>query len=252
MLKSINVSAFADPELDELVSGVPNLENSILLDLCAKAAGPILEIGSGYGRITIPLAERGFELVGVELCGPSVVAARQKGSHLPIEWVEGDARSFQLGRQFSFIFARGDVFDFMLTRPDQEAMLARVSEHLAADGIFAFDIGTHEFKHMANEEDTEWFTLTDPQGRQICAGGATRFDYDRQLWFQHGWYRLGDASGALLSEPWELILRYNFPQAVEAVLHYNGFEVIARYTDWFGAPPSADEGASVFVCRRSK
>ncbi|MCB0091892.1 MAG: class I SAM-dependent methyltransferase, partial [Caldilineaceae bacterium] len=76
MLKSINVSAFADPELDELVSGVPNLENSILLDLCAKAAGPILEIGSGYGRITIPLAERGFELVGVELCGPSVVAAR--------------------------------------------------------------------------------------------------------------------------------------------------------------------------------
>lgn len=249
MFESINVSAYADPVLDEIVSGVPNLEGSILVELAAKVSGPVLEIGCGYGRITIPLAERGIELIGVELCEQSLAAARAKGVGLPIEWVDGDARSFQVGRKFPFIFARGDVFNFMLTRPDQEAMLARVREHLAPDGIFAFDICTHQFTQMVNEEDTTWFTVTDPQGNQICAGGKTDFDYDRQLWSQTGWYRRDNAEGELLAEPWILILRYIFPQDVETLLHYNGFEVIERYADWFGTLPSAEEGASIFVCK---
>lgn len=251
MFEPINLSFFADTEMDELISGVPKLEKSILVDLAKDAGGTVLELGCGYGRITIPLAERGIELVGVELCGPSIAAARQKGQHLPIQWVEGDARSFQLDRKFPFIFARGGVFDFMLTRTDQEAMLARVREHLATEGIFAFDLCYYRLSDMVNQDETEWYTLTDQQGRQICATGMQRYDYDRQLHFQRGWYRLNSADGEPIAEPWELTLRYNFPQDVETLLHYNGFQVIARYTDWFGTLPSADVGATLFVCKLS-
>jgi SAM-dependent methyltransferase len=250
MFNPINLSAFADPVLDELVSGVPkNLDDTILLDLAKNANGTVLEIGCGYGRITIPLAERGIELVGVELCRPSIAAARRKGGDLPIQWVEGDARSIQLGRKFPFVFARGGVFDFMLTRPDQEAMLARVREHLTDDGIFAFDICYYRLSDMVDQEESEWFTLTDNQGRNICATGLQRFDYDRQLYFQRGWYRLDKADGEPIAEPWELTLRYTLPQDVETLLHYNGFQVIARYIDWDGTLPTAEEGASLFVCK---
>ena len=249
MFEAIDLSFYADPVLDELVSGVPNLEKSILLDLAQRAGGTVLEIGCGYGRITIPLAERGVELVGVELCGPSIAAARRKGGNLPIEWVEGDARSFQLDRKFPLIFARGAVFDFLLTRRDQEAMLARVRDHLADDGIFAFDICYHRLSEMVNKADSVWFTLTDKQGRQICAGGSSHYDYSQQLWFQRGWYRLNSADGELIADPWELTLRYTLPQDVETLLHYNGFQVIARYTDWFGTLPTAEEGASLFICK---
>lgn len=252
MFDPINLSFYAEPVLDELVSGVPQLEKSILLDLARNAGGTLLEIGCGYGRITIPLAERGYALVGVELCGSSLAAARRKGGNLPIQWVEGDARSFQLGQKFPFIFARGGVFDFMLTRLDQEAMLRQVREHLPEDGIFAFDICDHRFSEMVNNADSAWFTLTDKQGRQICAGGSSHYDYSRQLWFQRGWYRLNDADGEPVAEPWALTLRYTLPQDVETLLHYNGFEVIARYTDWFGTLPTAEEGASLFVCKLNK
>lgn len=251
MFEPINVSFYADPVLDELISGAPKLEHSILLDLAAAANGPLLEIGCGYGRITVPLAERGYEVVGLELCGPSLAAARRRGDGLPIQWVEGDTRAFQLGRRFPLIFARGAVFDFMLTRLDQEAMLACVREHLTADGVFVFDILAHRFNEMVNTPESAWFTFTDHQGRQICAGGTSRFDYARQLWYQQGWYRLNSAEGEPIHNSWALTLRYNLPQDLETLLYYNGFAVSARYTDWWGTAPTAEEGASLFVCRPS-
>lgn len=251
MYSPINLSAYADPAMDELVSGAPNLENSILVDLAQEANGTVLELGCGYGRIAIPLAEQGIELVGVELCSPSIASAREKGAGLPIEWVEGDARTIQLDRQFPFIFARGCVFDFMLTRIDQEAMLARVREHLSEGGLFAFDICYRPPHEMVNNrEESEWFTMTDAQDREICFTGEDWYDHDKQLWFQKCWERLDGPTGEPLREPWELTLRYSWPQDVETLLYYNGFQVVNRYTDWFGTAPSAEEGASVFVCKK--
>ena len=51
----------------------------------AKAhGGPILELGCGTGRVTIPLASNGFEVVGIDI-SPSMIQrananAKQKGS----------------------------------------------------------------------------------------------------------------------------------------------------------------------------
>ena len=70
-LGSIDLSAYADPVMDELVSGEPELDNSILIDLAREANGTTLEIGCGYGRIAIPLAQRtGTQFVGMDLSAP--------------------------------------------------------------------------------------------------------------------------------------------------------------------------------------
>ena len=131
LFEPIDLSFYADAVLDEVVSGEPPIDGTILLDLALQAQGPVLELGCGYGRITIPLAQRGVEnLTGLELSAPSLAHARLRAGILPIRWVEADVRNFHLNRQYAFIFARGDVFNFMLTRIDQEAMLACVHEHL--------------------------------------------------------------------------------------------------------------------------
>lgn len=57
MFDPIDLSFYADVVLDELASGEPQLDGSILLDLCRQAQGPILELGCGYGRLTVPLAQ---------------------------------------------------------------------------------------------------------------------------------------------------------------------------------------------------
>ena len=56
-----------------------------------------------------------------------------------IDWVVTDARTFHLQKQFPFIYMLENVFQFFLTRADQEAMLARVREHLLPEGCFLFE-----------------------------------------------------------------------------------------------------------------
>ena len=67
-----------------------------------KAGGPILELACGTGRATIPIAQAGLNIVGVDLSGDMLSIARDKISTLSqetqsrIQLVEGDMRSFYL------------------------------------------------------------------------------------------------------------------------------------------------------------
>src|SRR5262245_24830372 len=151
MFEPIDLSYFADAALDALVSGPGKpIDGTAFLAFVQQAQGPVLELGCGLGRYTIPLAERGIDITGVELSAPALAYARQQAGELPIHWVEADVRDFHLNQRFRRIFARGCVFDFMLTRHDQEAMLVCVHEHLTDDGQFAFDICERLPSQMVN------------------------------------------------------------------------------------------------------
>jgi hypothetical protein len=43
-------------------------------------------------------------------------------------------------------------------------------------------------------------------------------------------------------------VRYTFPQELDALLHYNGFEVLRRYGDWNLEPLSAASPSIIVVC----
>jgi SAM-dependent methyltransferase len=254
MFDPIDLSYFADAVLDELVSGEPRggMDGTILLDLARQAQGPILELGCGYGRITIPLAQRGVQdLTGLELSAPSLAYSRVRAGILPIRWIEADVRNFHLDRRYPFIFARGDVFNFMLTRTDQEAMLACVSEHLADKGQFLFDNMPMPPDRMVDEpEDTAWYTLTHPNGRQIYASDRGWFDHIQQWYIQRCHEHWDSADGDLVRPPWQLTLRYIMPQDLETLLHYNGFKVVARYSDYRGDPISQEEPGYIYLCEK--
>lgn len=252
MFDPIDLSFYADAILDEIVSGEPKLDGTILLDLARQANGPILELGCGYGRITIPLAQRGVQdITGVELSAPSLAYARTRTGNLPIRWVEADVRDFHLDRRYPFIFARGDVFNFMLTRHDQEAMLARVQEHLTADGKFLVDtLPMRPEKMVDDPEDVPWYTIIHPNGRQIYVAGRGWFDHIRQWYIQRAHEHWDSADGALVRTPWTLTLRYVMPQEMEALLHYNGFKIIAQYSDYRGDPITPEEPHYIYLCEK--
>ncbi|MFN8494323.1 MAG: class I SAM-dependent methyltransferase [Caldilineaceae bacterium] len=252
MFDPIDVSFFADTALDELVSGEPKIDGTILLELARQANGPILELGCGYGRITVPLAQRGVpDLTGVELSSPSLAYARTRTGNLPIRWVEADVRDFHLNERYPFIFARGDVFNFMLTRRDQEAMLACVQEHLTNDGKFLFDtLPTHPDKMIDEPEDILAYTMTYPNGREIYTLWRGWYDHIRQWWFQRGHEHWDSADGELVRPPWMLTLRYVMPQEMEALLHYNGFKIMAQYSDYRGDPITPEEPHYIYLCEK--
>src|SRR5262245_1344495 len=46
--------------------------------IAAKARGPVLELGCGTGRVSVPLAKAGVDLVGVDRSSPMLERARQR------------------------------------------------------------------------------------------------------------------------------------------------------------------------------
>ena len=70
-------------------------------ELAAGAAGPILEVGAGTGRVALDLARRGHAVTALDHDAELLDALRDRAGDLPVDTVVGDARDFQLGRRFA-------------------------------------------------------------------------------------------------------------------------------------------------------
>ena len=249
MINNSNFDIYNDPANYDLESGRYDPDGSILLELTAQANGRILELGCGTGRITIPLAKRGIELTALDLLPHLLEYAKSKADGLPIEWHCQDVRTFDLDRQFSFIFTKGSVFNHLLNRTDQEAMLSRVHHHLAPGGKFLFDIGFKRPDKMVDVTEPEaWFTFTDKDGREVTMYGTDHYDHLDQIWTQTSTYRWQENGRIKESAPTKLILRYIMPQEMEALLHYNGFKILARYGDFKGKPLNPASYEQIYLC----
>src|ERR1700682_3844608 len=70
---------------------------------------PILELGCGTGRIVIPMAEAGLEVVGLDASHDMLGVARNKHVALPshvqgrVQLVDGDMRYFTTDRRFALV-----------------------------------------------------------------------------------------------------------------------------------------------------
>jgi SAM-dependent methyltransferase len=77
------------------------------LDHAARQAGPVLELGCGTGRVTLPLARAGFHVTALDLSPAMLEQLRAKLAQEPAEAqarvtiVEGDMAQFELERRLS-------------------------------------------------------------------------------------------------------------------------------------------------------
>ena len=122
MIDHDNLDAFTDAEAYDLADPT-DTGGAFYRALAQEAGGSVLEIGCGTGRVTIPIAELGFPVTGLDIVPGMIERARRKSAGLPAKWVVGDGRSFHLDERFHLIFLTGNVFQFFLTNTDQAALL---------------------------------------------------------------------------------------------------------------------------------
>ena len=166
-------------------------------------------------------------------------------------WVEADARSFHLDREFRLILETGSTFQHLLERADQEAMLSRVREHLVRGGYFVVSAVFPRLELMQDlEGEEDWFTYEDEQGQEVRVSGTQHYDPLSQVKVETAYRRWYDAQGREIVKEVPLALRLIFPQEMELLLHCNGFEVVERYGDWDGSPLTVESGMMIYVCRK--
>ncbi len=112
-----------------------------LRGLAQMTGGPVLELGVGTGRVAIPLAKDGREVVGIDRSAAMLAraAAHAKAARAKLTLVEADMRSFSLERTFALVTIPFNTF-LMLTPDERWACLARCREHLAPSGRLAIDV----------------------------------------------------------------------------------------------------------------
>jgi SAM-dependent methyltransferase len=113
--------------------------------LAAAANGPVLELGCGTGRITVPVARAGVHITGVDRSMPMLARASRKlrrtaltaAAHL----VRGDIRHlpFRRGR-FPLVMAPYGILQSLTREADLTATLASVARVMPKGGRFGIDL----------------------------------------------------------------------------------------------------------------
>src|SRR5687768_8278973 len=106
----------------------------------AVASGsPVLELGCGTGRILLPVAAAGVDIVGLDASADMLAFARGKLARRPADiqrrarLIHGDMRDFALPQSFSLVTIPYRAFLHNLGVEDQLRTLAAVGRHLARD-----------------------------------------------------------------------------------------------------------------------
>ena len=109
-------------------------------ELAAQAGGPILDVGSGTGRIALDLAARGHDVTAVDADSAltDALAERAREWGLRVRVVAADARTFEIpGARFSLAIAPMQVVQLFGGTAGRAAALERIRAHLVPGGQFA-------------------------------------------------------------------------------------------------------------------
>jgi SAM-dependent methyltransferase len=228
-----------------------------------ESGGPVLELGAGTGRITIPIAEDGLSIYALDSDEGMRNALQLKVKKLPedarkrIVLVDGDMRSFRLNQKFGLIIAPFRVFLHNLTTEDQKACLQSVYEHLRPGGRFAFNVYHPSLQYMSNHSGAlagvwRWvgeYKLDD--GSLLIRSEANHYDTVRQrVRSLHRYERYGvdgDLKRTFLNR---LELAYLYPSDIRRLLDETGFGKIEIAGGFDGRPFENDTDELVIEAER--
>lgn len=150
-----------------------------------RGADRILELGAGSGRVTVPLARDGRQVVAVDRSEAMLDRLRGRLDRLPapvatrITPAAGDLRSFSVDGEFPLVIAAFNVLEHLYTRAEVDACLRRVASHLAPGGVFAFDVQLPDLLWLARDPSKRWARtrFTDPTTGRVMYY-STNHDYD--------------------------------------------------------------------------
>jgi SAM-dependent methyltransferase len=92
----------------------------------------VLDAGCGTGRVASELANRGVDVVGVDVSADMIAVARDRRPDL--DWRVGDLVDMRLAKEFDVVVMAGNVMIFVA--PGTEAaVVANVARHLAPGGL---------------------------------------------------------------------------------------------------------------------
>ena len=207
---------------------------------CEGAAGPIIELGAGSGRIAVELARHGHRVIALD-AAPAMLAqaerrARRYGVGDLVEIVHGDLREPPPLPPSDRVIAPFRTFMHLSGDDERRGALIAAGGLLADGGRFIFDVfepssadirATHD-RWIARREGISELPLWDIEER--------RMELDVRL------------PGKVVS----MTLEWRSAAEWRALCAEAGLTVIAAYAGFEGASLGDETGDQVYVCGRAQ
>lgn len=246
------------PERFAIEHGHYSEDIAFWLGLADEVGGPVLDVGSAVGRVTLPIAMRGHQVCALDgsqgmldalvssLVDESLeVAAR-------VTTARCDFRQIDLGdRRFRLAIMPMNSLQALLTRDEQLACLRGIRRHIASGGVFAFDVAMPDLDSITSSigQVNPGATWRDPTSGASLAHASVFETVDPTSATVEFTTTIAetDADGNVAAYVRSHVVHLFSPTELWELLHEAGFEVHAVYGDFAGTPFSS--AAEHQICR---
>lgn len=217
-----------------------------LLSLCGAKEGILLDLGCGTGSMSVEMANRGFDVIGVDSSIGMLNAAREKCSGYggKILLLNQEMQNIDLFGTVDAAICVLDGINHLPSAGDVKKTFEKVSLFMNPGGAFVFDVNTlykHEFVLADNAfiYETEgvfcaWQNNYDPED------GSVDIELDFFEEEDGVYYR---SSESFSEKAYEL-------DEIKKMLEESGFEVMGIYDDMTLDPVKANTERAVFSARK--
>ena len=227
-----------------------------------EAGEPVLELGCGTGRVLIPMARAGLEIVGLDLSTAMLsvcverVASEPEPVRAKVHLTQGDMRHFDFGRSFSLVTVPFRAFQHLLEIEDQLSCLRCIYRHLIPGGTLILDLFNPSLERLTDPRAlTEYEVEPEfvmPGGRRVVRRSRNLSrDLHKQILDAELVYEVTHPDGHQERLVQRILLRYLFRYEAEHLLARAGFAVAQVYADFEKNPyGSRYPGDMIFVARK--
>ncbi len=230
----------------------------------------VLELASGSGRVTVPLAhlaaELDFTITGLELSETMIKEAERKKAELPageqrrVSFVKGDLREWAATEPFDLILTPCSSLTHLLSLDDQITAWRRTRDNLVIGGRFVVDLVMPDLPAYADSMQTPPRTpveididTCDPDsGERLLRYKTTRYiphEQRAEIRFLYDKLSRNVATERYVSD-FEAHVYY--PREVELLFRLTGFDVEHRYGDYRRRPMRSTSRAMIYTAVRRR
>jgi SAM-dependent methyltransferase len=248
------------PENFDAVTATQGLSHDVqrYLELAGEAGGPVLELCCGTGRVAIPLARAGREVVGVDLSQAMLDRFRRnleredEATAARVELIRQDVTRLALERAFPLVVMAFNSLLCITSFAGQRAALSAAARHLAPGGRIALDLmNPLILPQQGDPVPKPFFTRrhadTGNFYTRFAAMGPFAADQVQELF---GWYDEIGADGTLRRTPYSLHWRPIFRYEIELMLEQAGLRLEAVEGGHLKEPFSAQSPKMFVLARR--
>lgn len=211
----------------------------VLADL--TAGGNALELGSGSGRVAIPLQQNGCTVTAIDNSPTMLAQLRASDPTRSVRTILGDMGGTIQGT-YDLIYSVFNSFLLLVSREQQAASLSAVCSALSEDGVALFETFVPDLSRWTDGSystraykagDYLWleFAAHDESTHRIA---GLKLGYDGHIWHSE-----------------RTVVRYLWPIEIDELASEAGLRRLFRWSDWTGANFGASATSSISAYVRS-